>query len=220
MHVFDVEFATKYGILEAILFNFIGYWTDKNEANNQNFYEGRYWIFNSIKAFNDLFPYASEKKIRNALKHLEEEGIILKGNFNEKNYDRTNWYTITDFGISLSPKGRIDTAKRANGYCQKGEPIPLYTINKENNNINIIIKESKKFTKPTLEEIRNYCDERSNGIDPEYFYDFYESKDWMIGKNKMKDWKSAVRTWEKNRKKEVPTTKPTLERVAEGVYRF
>lgn len=54
----------------------------------------------------------------------------------------------------------------------------------------------KKFIKPTVEEVRNYCLERKNNVDPEKFIDFYEAKDWYIGKNKMKDWKAAVRTWE------------------------
>ena len=54
----------------------------------------------------------------------------------------------------------------------------------------------KKFVKPTVEEVRNYCLERKNNVNPEKFIDFYEAKDWYIGKNKMKDWKAAVRTWE------------------------
>ena len=55
----------------------------------------------------------------------------------------------------------------------------------------------KKFVKPTVEEVRNYCLERKNNVDPERFVNFYESKDWFVGKNKMKDWKAAVRTWER-----------------------
>lgn len=50
----------------------------------------------------------------------------------------------------------------------------------------------------SLEEVKNYCNERNNGIDADKWFDFYSSKGWMIGKNKMKDWKAAVRTWEKN----------------------
>ena len=72
--------------------------------------------------------------------------------------------------------------------------------NKESNNINIITKE--RFKKPTIEEIREYCLERNNNVDAERFYDFYESKDWMIGKNKMKDWKACVRTWERGNKRQ------------------
>lgn len=56
----------------------------------------------------------------------------------------------------------------------------------------------KPFNPPTVEEVRAYCTERGNGVDPEAFIDFYESKGWMIGKNKMKDWKAAVRTWEQS----------------------
>jgi hypothetical protein len=61
-------------------------------------------------------------------------------------------------------------------------------------------KESKgnnKFTPPTIPEIRDYCKERNNNIDPEHFHAWYSAKGWMLGKNKMKDWKQAVITWEK-----------------------
>ena len=57
-----------------------------------------------------------------------------------------------------------------------------------------------KFIPPTVEQVRVYCEERKNGIDAENFVNFYESKGWMIGKNKMKNWKAAVRTWENKRK--------------------
>lgn len=55
-----------------------------------------------------------------------------------------------------------------------------------------------KFVKPTPEEIKSYCLERKNKVDPDRFYDFYESKGWKVGKNPMKDWKACIRTWEKN----------------------
>ena len=61
------------------------------------------------------------------------------------------------------------------------------------------------FKKPTLDEVKNYCILRKNNIDAEAFIDFYESKNFMIGKNKMKDWKAAVRTWER-REKDKPQT--------------
>lgn len=51
---------------------------------------------------------------------------------------------------------------------------------------------------PTLEEVSAYCEERHNNIDPQVFIDFYESKGWYVGKNKMKDWKACVRTWERS----------------------
>ena len=54
-----------------------------------------------------------------------------------------------------------------------------------------------RFTPPSLEEVQDYCKSRRNGLDAQAFVDFYSSKGWMIGKNKMKDWKAAVRTWER-----------------------
>lgn len=54
-----------------------------------------------------------------------------------------------------------------------------------------------KFVKPSVEEITSYCNERNNGIDPQQFFDFYESKGWKVGNQSMKDWRAAVRTWER-----------------------
>ena len=64
------------------------------------------------------------------------------------------------------------------------------------------------FKKPTINDVKNYCNLRKNNIDAEAFYDFYESKDWKIGKNKMKDWKACVRTWERRE-----TKKPTMSKI-------
>lgn len=58
---------------------------------------------------------------------------------------------------------------------------------------------AKRFVPPTVEQVRQYCDERNNKIDAEKFVDYYESKGWKVGKDsKMKDWKACVRTWERN----------------------
>lgn len=63
---------------------------------------------------------------------------------------------------------------------------------------NTKISKNSNFQIPTVEEVKAYCIERSNLINPEYFIDFYSGKGWMVGKNKMKDWKACIRTWEKN----------------------
>ena len=100
--------------------------------------------------------------------------------------NKLNTYLENDKGGSKYPKeGYLENAKENN-----------ISMNNINNNIN---KENakRKFSKPTLEEINQYCLERNNGINAEAFYDFYESKDWYVGKNKMKDWKACVRTWER-----------------------
>ena len=82
---------------------------------------------------------------------------------------------------------------------------------RDNTNINInntnLTDSNKKerFKKPSIDQIEGYCKERNNNIDAEAFIDFYESKDWKIGKNKMKDWKAAVRTWERRETKKPKT---------------
>lgn len=59
-------------------------------------------------------------------------------------------------------------------------------------------EKSDKKIPPNIEDVKSYCKERKNDVDPERWFDFYSAKNWMIGKNKMKDWKAAVRTWEKS----------------------
>ena len=66
------------------------------------------------------------------------------------------------------------------------------------------ISKRKCFAPPTVDEVRAYCQERGNNIDPQRFVDFYESKGWFVGKNKMKDWKAAVRNWEGRDKQTIP----------------
>lgn len=90
--------------------------------------------------------------------------------------------------------------------------------NKDNININnsLYKGQGSKFKKPSLSEIGAYCTERGNKVDPEQFYNFYESKGWLVGKSHMTDWKAAVRTWEKRekeiapRKRETPTRKESV----------
>ena len=64
----------------------------------------------------------------------------------------------------------------------------------------------KRFEKPTLSEIEQYCIERKNNVNAEHFFDYYESNGWKVGKNSMKDWKAAVRTWERSEYRK-PTVK-------------
>ena len=61
-----------------------------------------------------------------------------------------------------------------------------------------VIKPQKRFVKPTIEEVQAYCLERNKGVDAQRWYDYYSSNGWKVGKNPMKDWKAAVRTWERS----------------------
>ncbi len=69
-----------------------------------------------------------------------------------------------------------------------------------NNTFNNTTNKGTRFTPPSVDEVSDYCNQRNNLVDAETFIDFYQAKGWMVGKNKMKDWKACVRTWETNRK--------------------
>ena len=77
----------------------------------------------------------------------------------------------------------------------------------------------KRFEKPTLSEIEQYCTERNNNVNAEQFYDYYESNGWKVGKNSMKDWKAAVRTWERSEYRKPTTKKTNTEQTLDAIYK-
>lgn len=123
-HHFNVDIAVKYGVLEAIILNNLYFWIKKNEANDKNFHDGYYWTYNSAKALHKLFPYASEHRIRNALKHLEEEGLVITGNYNQSAYDRTIWYALTENAICILQNYKMEVQNLQNQSCKNDTPIP------------------------------------------------------------------------------------------------
>lgn len=149
-HQFCIELASSYGIEEAIIIHNLYFWIRKNVANGSNFYDGRYWTYNSSKAFSALFPYMTESKIYRELKSLEEKGLIVKGNYNDTKYDRTTWYSLSDkaiseleglnydvngFAKSISQNKEKDFAKMENGNYESEKPIP-YSKQTDNNTDN------------------------------------------------------------------------------------
>jgi hypothetical protein len=144
----------------------------------------------------------NRKTVSSYLKLLEQDKMITKVSDNTKTLITIENYEVFQ-GIDEEVDNSLDN------------PLPNPTDNPAdnlldtNNNIkndknNIIYnnraKKSTNFTPPTVEEVQAYCQERNNKVDAQAFVDFYSSKGWMVGKNKMKDWKAAVRTWERNRK--------------------
>lgn len=124
IHQFDTEIAAEVGLLPAVLFYNIQHWIQKNEANQKHFHDGRYWTYNSIKAFQLQFSYVSAKQIEKALNKLKDAELIMTGNFNSFTRDRTLWYALTDKAISISPNEEMHFPKKGNPFPQKGEPLP------------------------------------------------------------------------------------------------
>ena len=122
----------------------------------------------------------SRVSIQKWLKILEDNNYIKRVNIYKPDSKQIETRVITLVNSSIKEK---------------------FTDNTTINNTNLTDSNKAHFKKPTLDEVKNYCLERNNNIDAEAFIDFYESKDWKIGKNKMKDWKAAVRTWERRETK-------------------
>ena len=91
--------------------------------------------------------------------------------------------------------------KPKNNKCPNSVRIKSDKVRLEENRIDKNRKEYK-YIYPTIEEVKTYCLERNNGVDYEKWFNFYSAKGWLIGKNKMKDWRAAVRTWEDKTKKQ------------------
>lgn len=92
-----------------------------------------------------------------------------------------------------------ESVQRTETYEKRTPEIEL-ELDKEIDKDNIPDKPVKRvtFQKPTLEDIKSYCQERKNTVDPNKWLNYYESNGWKVGKNPMKDWKASVRTWENN----------------------
>ena len=97
-HQLNVNVAVDVGVVPAIIFNAIGFWVTQNAANGRNYIDGRYWTYNTVKAWADLFPYCSTKQIEKALTRLREQGYIEAKNYNKDKWNRTLWYTLTSKG--------------------------------------------------------------------------------------------------------------------------
>ena len=152
---------------------------------------------------------------------LFDSGIIVIKHWKMHNYIQADRYRPTDYveeksmlGIKSNKAYTLDVSKMDtecihNGYIGKDSigkvSIDKNSIDKDSKGESVRGEKAKRFYPPTLDEVKQYCEERKNNIDPMAFIDFYSSKGWMIGKNRMKDWKAAVRTWERKRKEKSQT---------------
>tara|TARA_R110001583_G_scaffold1732_1_gene13437 strand:- start:1915 stop:2535 length:621 start_codon:yes stop_codon:yes gene_type:complete len=136
----------------------------------------------SNRYFSELYG-KNKVTISRWIKELKERGYIsVSYTYKEGSNEIANRY----IQICFTPLSKNDK-----GVLTK----MLKSSNTSINNKSINNKVSFKI--PTIMQVKEYCTERKNNVDAETFCDFYESKDWLIGKSKMKNWKASVRTWEK-----------------------
>ena len=94
-HAFNVNIASKYSVNVALFLHHVKFWTFYNLANNKNIHDGLCWTYNSLRAFQLIFPYWSKQTLETTISKCIKAGLIKKGNYNKTKYDRTSWYALT-----------------------------------------------------------------------------------------------------------------------------
>lgn len=124
--------AARYGFEEAVFLHSVMFWYRTNRGNGQHFHEDRWWTYNSVKAFEEIFPWWNGGQIRRIIARCREKGALLAGDFNEDRRDRTAWYSPSDELLELY-------GENANCICRKQQmqlPEPAQSFD-ENGKCNI-----------------------------------------------------------------------------------
>ena len=142
----------------------------------------------SIRKLCDRWGW-SNTKVRRFLKMLEDDGMV-----NVKSDSKKTVINIVNYSVFQDSETEKTTVKRQQDDTETSQKH----TNKNEKNVKNEKKCSRaRFVPPSYEQVSSYCQERGNDVDAQRFLDFYQSKGWMVGKNKMKDWKAAVRSWER-----------------------
>lgn len=133
---------------------------------------------------------SSKKTVSNNLAKLCEKGYL------EKRTRIENGVTFNDYRVA---KEFLGVGKKLPQGGEKTSTPPVEKTSPHTIGLEITSRNTreKRFTPPSIDEVAAYCRERGNRIDPEQFIDFYTAKGWKVGSQPMKDWKAAIRTWEK-----------------------
>ncbi|MDD3186730.1 MAG: hypothetical protein PHT76_15730 [Anaerostipes sp.] len=140
----------------------------------------------------------SKTKTRSFLKMLQTDHMIVK-----KSDRKKTTITIVNYSVYQDIETTEEPQKNHKKTIEEPQKNTNKNVKNEKNNKKSTLKSTKKsttFVPPTLENVMGYCQEKGYEIDCERFIDFYSSKGWMVGKNKMKDWKAAVRNWVRREK--------------------
>ena len=118
------------------------YWQKQNEVNEQNYINGRYWTYNSVKAFQKWYPYLTLKQIRTAIQKLLDCGLLEGAELSTSPYDHTKWYSLTDEGLRLCQvdlpwRANVDLPSEENRFALEGKST---IIQLKNNTVNKPIK--------------------------------------------------------------------------------
>lgn len=168
-------------------------------------------ILTSIRQLAEKWKWSYDKVLR-FLRLIENDGMIKKESDNFRtlltieNYEvyqelpNANRTPISEQSSEPSSEQSSErTSEQASERVSDKQELKNYKNVKNDKELKNVKNNIKRFCKPTFEEVDSYCCQRNNGIDAQAFIDFYESKGWKVGNTPMKDWKAAVRTWERSR---------------------
>ena len=132
-----------------------------------------------------------------------DSGVIVIKHWRINNYLQKDRYIPTKYGdekatLSLDENGAYQNAKALQEPMYTQDMYTQDRLGKDRLGKDRLLDADKPHNHPTLEEVKAYCNERNNRVDPERFIDYYTANGWKVGKNPMKDWKAAVRTWERS----------------------
>jgi hypothetical protein len=132
----------------AVLVDHFDFWIAKNKSDGRHFHDGKYWTYGTVKSFSKIFVYLTKNQIRRLLEKMISLDILIEGNYNNINYDRTKWYTFSEpFGNkykSILRFCQIDLADLPNGIGENAKPIPYTNTYVKPDNNNEVSKVSKK----------------------------------------------------------------------------
>lgn len=166
-----------------------------------------------------IFNYVAAKDVTDGLQDVEVK-MAWKFIKQDIDYDTKKYNDLCDKRAEYGKQGGRPKAsaldenlkkhkvfEKAKGFSEKHIDSDVVVdsdsdvVSDTSTNINVC-DSKKRFSKPTVAEIKDYCTSRNNGIDAQAFFDFYESKGWKIGQTPMKNWQAAVNTWERRKKQE------------------
>lgn len=177
------------------------------------------WVYLLLNATHEEYPmlFKGEKIILKPGQLITgRKSISMKLNVSESKVQRILNFLKSEQQIEqqISNKNRLITILNWSEYqsCEQQDEQQVNnnrTTSEQQVNTNKNVKNNKnvkeeRFRPPSTEEVKEYCLKRKNNIDAENFHNFYSAKGWMVGKNKMKDWQAAIRTWEQRDKKSKP----------------
>lgn len=171
-------------------------------------FQRRFVMLLCLQSNNDL-QKLTEEEIAFALRITPEELQKSKETFIQKCFINEDWRVLNWDKRQYVSDNSTERVRRFRGkqketqdetFQKQDETVTVTPPEQNRTDTEQNRKEHKKsnsFTSPTIDEVKTYCKQRNNHIDAETFIDFYTAKGWVVGRTKMKDWKAAIRTWEK-----------------------